>query len=299
MAADVKYRDIVREIALDHYGYVTTRDAAEAGVPAVELPKLAARGGLENVAYGLYRVPDVPPHAVRPVRRGAPAGGRGRVPPRRVGLALFGLADVNPRQIKVAVPRRTRPKLPPYIELTHVKDDVAQRRSMRGWSRSPSPTRILECRGRIETDAPDGGCQAGAPGGPADHRGVAACPERGCERELHRCPDERSLPGAAYPQSRRRRAWRCAAGSGWRWWWSARCCPRGHQGRQRDGPALWARHPVHPGPRRRAGPTARAFRSDFEDSLAAGWAGFTDGSSRGPHRDRRRCRRPTSCSRSR
>lgn len=55
MAGEAKYRDIVREIALDQYGFVTTRDASEAGVPAVELPKLAARGGLENVAYGLYR----------------------------------------------------------------------------------------------------------------------------------------------------------------------------------------------------------------------------------------------------
>lgn len=45
----------------------TTRDpgktAADAGVPAVELPKLAARGGLENVAYGIYRVPDAPASA--------------------------------------------------------------------------------------------------------------------------------------------------------------------------------------------------------------------------------------------
>lgn len=42
MVPGVKYRGTVREIALDHYGYVTTRDAADAGVPTVELPKLAA-----------------------------------------------------------------------------------------------------------------------------------------------------------------------------------------------------------------------------------------------------------------
>ncbi len=40
MGAEAKYRDIVRDIALDHYGYVTTRGAANAGVPPVELPKL-------------------------------------------------------------------------------------------------------------------------------------------------------------------------------------------------------------------------------------------------------------------
>ena len=77
MAAEVKYREIVREIALDHYGYVTTKEAAEAGVPTVELPKLAARGGLVNVAYGLYRVPDIRrPHTTSSPRRSC---GRGKV----------------------------------------------------------------------------------------------------------------------------------------------------------------------------------------------------------------------------
>src|SRR5690606_11909415 len=54
------YRQAIRELALDNYGFVTTRTARRAGVPAVELPKLASRGGLVNVAYGLYRVLDVP-----------------------------------------------------------------------------------------------------------------------------------------------------------------------------------------------------------------------------------------------
>ena len=39
-------------------------------------------------------------------------------------LALLGLAEVNPRHIKVAVPRRARPSLPPFVELTHVKADM-------------------------------------------------------------------------------------------------------------------------------------------------------------------------------
>ena len=57
---EMTYRQIVREIAIDSYGYVTTTQAVAAGVPAIELPKLAARGGLDHVAYGLYRVPDLP-----------------------------------------------------------------------------------------------------------------------------------------------------------------------------------------------------------------------------------------------
>lgn len=48
----------------------------------------------------------------------------------------------------------------------------------------------------------------------------------------------------------------------------------------------------------RVQPLAR-FRSDFEEALASGWAGFTGGWSRRPRRVLRLCRRPTSCSPSR
>lgn len=151
MADQVKYRKVVREIALDHYGYVTTKDAAEAGVPAVELPKLAARGGLENVAYGLYRVPDIPPTAYDQFAEALLRAGEGAYLHGESVLALFGLADVNPRQIKVAVRRRARPKLPAFVELTHVKDEV-RTTFYEGLEAQPVAEAVLECRGRIETE---------------------------------------------------------------------------------------------------------------------------------------------------
>lgn len=151
MPTEVKYRDIVREIALDHHGYVTTRDAAEAGVPPIELPKLAARGGLENVAYGLYRVPDVPPTDYDQFAEALLRAGEGAYLHGESVLALFGLADVNPRRIKVAVPRRARPKLPPFVELTHVKE-VVRTTFYEGLASQSVADAVLECRGRIETE---------------------------------------------------------------------------------------------------------------------------------------------------
>lgn len=151
MADQVKYREVVREIALDHYGYVTTKDAAEAGVPAGELPKLAARGGLDNVAYGLYRVPDIPPTAYDQFAEALLRAGEGAYLHGESVLALFGLADVNPRQIKVAVRRRARPTLPAFVELTHVKDEV-RTTLYEGLEAQPVADAILECRGRIETE---------------------------------------------------------------------------------------------------------------------------------------------------
>lgn len=150
MTAKVKYREIVREIALDHYGYVTTREATEAGVPAVELPKLAARGGLENVAYGLYRVPDIPPTAFDQFAEALLRAGDGAYLHGESTLALFGLADVNPRRIKVAIRRRARPKLPPFVELTRVRDEV-RTTFYEGLRAQPVADAILECRGRIGT----------------------------------------------------------------------------------------------------------------------------------------------------
>ncbi len=141
----------MREIALNHHGYVTTRDAAEAGVPPIELPKLAARGGLENVAYGLYRVPDVPPTDYDQLAEALLRAGEGAYLHGESVLALFGLADVNPRRIKVAVRRRARPKLPAFIELTHVKGDV-RTTFYEGLEAQPIADAILECRGRIERE---------------------------------------------------------------------------------------------------------------------------------------------------
>ncbi|HWJ65174.1 MAG TPA: type IV toxin-antitoxin system AbiEi family antitoxin domain-containing protein [Nocardioides sp.] len=149
MATEAKYRDIVREIALDQHGYVTTKQAAAAGVPAVELPKLAARGGLENVAYGIYRMPDAPASAFDQFAEALLRAGEGSYLHGDSVLALFGLADVNPRRVRVAVRKRTRPKLPPFIELTLVKGDVVTTQ-YEGLESQRVADAILECRGRIE-----------------------------------------------------------------------------------------------------------------------------------------------------
>jgi len=145
----MKYREIVREIGLDNYGFVTTKEAAAAGVPAIELPKLAARGGLENVAYGLYRVADVPATAFDQFAEALLRVGEGAYLYGESVLALFGLADVNPRTVKVAVARRARPKLPPYIELVRVQDGE-RTTHYEGLAAQPVLEAILACRGRIE-----------------------------------------------------------------------------------------------------------------------------------------------------
>lgn len=43
-----------------HHGYVTTRDARDLGIDPTQLRLLAARGRLERIGRGAYRVPILP-----------------------------------------------------------------------------------------------------------------------------------------------------------------------------------------------------------------------------------------------
>lgn len=121
-----------------------------AGVPAGELPKLAARGGLVNVAYGLYRVPDIPPTIFDQFAEALLRVGDGAYLHGESVLALHGLADVNPRQVRVAISRRARPSLPPFVRLTWVKNKV-RTTHYEGLKSQWGVDAILECCGRIET----------------------------------------------------------------------------------------------------------------------------------------------------
>lgn len=110
------YRRRLRDRALDQYGYITTRDAAELRIPAVELGKLASRGGLTHVAYGLYRFDDVPPTERDQFMEAVLRAGGGAYLVMDAVLALYDLAQVNPRRIRVGVPRRVRLKAPDVFE---------------------------------------------------------------------------------------------------------------------------------------------------------------------------------------
>ena len=121
MSARVKYRDIARAIARENYGYITTQDAKDAGIPAGELPKLAARGGLENISYGLYRFTDTLPTPYDQYTEALIRVGQGSYLYGESVLALFNLADANPRSITIATPARTRASLPPFIRVIHMK----------------------------------------------------------------------------------------------------------------------------------------------------------------------------------
>jgi len=95
-------------VAATQRGFLTTRDAAAAGVAPVELRKLAQRGRLERCAHGLYRLAAFPHREHDELMRATLwADGRGVIS-HQSALRLWDLADVNPARIDVTVPYRPR-----------------------------------------------------------------------------------------------------------------------------------------------------------------------------------------------
>lgn len=146
------YRSALYSLAAEHHGFVTTEMARAVGVPAVEVRKLAARGGMSNVARGLYRVEgidggDRAPFAEAILRVGEAA--------HLVGdsvLAFHDLALVNPRRIKIGTPRRVRRDLPSHIQLVHTRTDPADLTQYDGIPSVTVTAAIRECIGAVTPD---------------------------------------------------------------------------------------------------------------------------------------------------
>lgn len=112
----------MHRIALDKYGDATTRDTIQDGVPAIKLLKLAVRGNIESIAYGLYRLSNIPPtkydcyaEALLRIRERTCLYGESV-------LVLLELADADPRNIRLAFYRRARPNLLELIEAIETKN---------------------------------------------------------------------------------------------------------------------------------------------------------------------------------
>jgi len=100
--------DIVLELAMDQYGYITTDDARARGIDPHNLRNLAHRGDAERIAHGLYRLNAVP-HTGHEQLMEATLWPRGHgVISHDTALDLWDLCDVNPAKVHVTVPHPTR-----------------------------------------------------------------------------------------------------------------------------------------------------------------------------------------------
>lgn len=102
--------DHLVERAAERHGYVTTRDARDLGIDPTQLRILAARGRLERVGRGAYRVQALPRGEHDDLAEAvAWSLGRGVVS-HESALVLHGLSDVNPSRVHMTVPRDNHPR---------------------------------------------------------------------------------------------------------------------------------------------------------------------------------------------
>lgn len=143
------YRRRLYERALDRYGYVTTQDAEDLGVPAVELRKLRQRGGLEHIGYGLYRFEDLPVTPKDEFMEAVLRVGDEAVLAGDAVLALHDLGFAHPRRIRVATPRRVRRRLPPFVKAEQRVVPRTQRTTYEGIPAMTVAAAIRDCRGLL------------------------------------------------------------------------------------------------------------------------------------------------------
>ncbi len=146
------YRQLLRELAFDTHGVVTTAAAAAAGVPAVEVRKLAGRGALDQRGRGVYRMLEVPAGPLDEYAEAVALVGPDAVLADDAVLAAHDLGQVNLRRIRVATPHRVRAKLPPTVEIVRRDVPADQRDYIDGVPAMSVEAALIASRGRVMTE---------------------------------------------------------------------------------------------------------------------------------------------------
>ena len=138
--------------AADQYGYVTTRDATALDIPPVELPKLAATGGLAHVAYGLWRFDDQPRTGRNQFMEAVLRVGSDAYLTNDAVLTFHELAQVNPRRIRVGTPHQARARGPDFVEVVRQHIDPADLTVYEGVPSATVARALIDCRDTIMRD---------------------------------------------------------------------------------------------------------------------------------------------------
>lgn len=109
----VTYYNQIFDEAIGNYGIVTSSRAREIGIPVIELAKLAMRGRLRRLGYGVYKLAQYSPapDGLDAYADSLALAGDGAYLYAQSVLALHHLCPTNPARIYVATPRRARRRL--------------------------------------------------------------------------------------------------------------------------------------------------------------------------------------------
>ena len=109
MSARVMARDKLWDVADVQHGFLTAKQAAEAGVATSALQMLVHRGTLEKVAHGVYRFPKYPvgSHDAKMLAV-LWTGAEEAALSHETALDAYEISDANPNRIHVTVAKRRR-----------------------------------------------------------------------------------------------------------------------------------------------------------------------------------------------
>lgn len=140
--------DDIYEIAADNYGLVTYAEAQEAGVTSVELRRFVRDGRLDRLGQGVYKITRYVPTPLDQYAEATTLVGPGAYIHGESVLAMHDLALVNPLKMSVAAPKRTRKKLPGWIDLVAARssDEVVDYEGILSQSVEDA---LRFCRGRV------------------------------------------------------------------------------------------------------------------------------------------------------
>lgn len=147
-------QEVLWGLAVEQDGFVTTLDARDAGIPAVELAKLAHRKKLRRVAQGVYRFDRWPAGRGEHYRFAVLwTGQRDAVLSHDTALDLLDLCDINPSHIHLTVPKQVRIRRAAQLEiLLHHEDLVAG--DLTWWEGIRCVTEFTAITQGIETGVP-------------------------------------------------------------------------------------------------------------------------------------------------
>lgn len=141
-------KEALWEVAVEQYGYVTMREAKALGIDENAVWMLAARGGLERAAHGVYRFPQLPVTERDPYMLAVLWAGTDQTClSHDTALAVYEACDTNPDRIHLTVPpaRRIRRRGGERYALHHQDLTTEQVGWWQGIATVTLPTAIGQC----------------------------------------------------------------------------------------------------------------------------------------------------------
>lgn len=145
----VSYYEQIYEESIGNNGIISSRQAAEVGIPPIELVKLCHRGKLTRIGYGVYRIDKYFPQETDAYAAAVAKVGVGAYVVGESVLGYYRLCPTHEALVHIGTSRRVRRRLPATIRLEK-RPPYEPLHSMDGVPAQTIPTAIRTARKTVE-----------------------------------------------------------------------------------------------------------------------------------------------------